>query len=256
MEFPPADLTWTAFAGACAVTALSGVVKGAVGFAMPLIMIAGMGLFIDPLLVVAGIIGPIVVSNTLQALRGGLREMQEAAVEHWRYILIVCVMIFAMAQFVTAIPTRLIFIVLGAPVVAFSVIQLVGWRPVVPPHRRRVAEWGIGALSGTLGGLAGTWGPPTVLYLLALDVPRARFIVVQGVVYGLGSYTLLAGHLRSGVLNAATLPLSLALVVPAVIGMAAGVWLSGRLDQERFRKVTLVVLVVAGLNLIRRGLAG
>jgi uncharacterized membrane protein YfcA len=81
-------------------------------------------------------------------------------------------------------------------------------------------------------------------------------MVVQGVVYGLGSVTLLAGHLRSGLLNAETAPLTAMLVVPALAGMAAGFAVGDRLDQERFRKATMAVLIVAGLNLIRRGAQG
>ena len=38
----------------------------------------------------------------------------------------------------------------------------------------------------------------------------------------------------------------------AVAAMFAGYWVHDRLDQERFRTVTLAVLVVTGLNLIRR----
>jgi hypothetical protein len=34
--------------------------------------------------------------------------------------------------------------------------------------------------------------------------------------------------------------------------MALGYRLGDRLDQERFRKATLAVLVLAGLNLVRR----
>lgn len=256
MEFPPADLSLSIFLAACLVTFGAGVVKGAVGFAMPLIMIAGLGLFLDPLVALAAIIAPIVLSNTVQALRRGPAETWAAFREHWRYVTIVCLAIFAMAQFVTRIPTQVIYVILGVPVVVFSLIQLVGWRPSIPPHRRRSAEWGIAFLAGSLGGLAGTWGPPTVLYLLALDVPKARAMIVQGVVYGLGSYTLLAGHLRSGVLNAETVPLTLALVLPALVGLWSGFWISDRLDQEKFRRITLAVLVVAGLNLVRRGIMG
>jgi hypothetical protein len=44
------------------------------------------------------------------------------------------------------------------------------------------------------------------------------------------------------------------MVVPAVIGMLIGFQFQDRLDQAKFRKITLAVLVIAGLNLIRRGL--
>jgi uncharacterized membrane protein YfcA len=241
---------------ACTVTLLGGFVKGAVGFAMPLIMVSGMGILIDPQTVVAGVIFPIVVTNGMQVVRAGFGPAWEGFKEHWRYVSIVCVMILVTAQFLRSIPADTMFLVLGVPVVGLCAIQLIGWKPLIPQRYRRVFEWGAGAVSGALGGLAGTWGPPTVLYLLALDTPRARQMAVQGVIYGLGSVMLLLGHLRSGVLNAQTWPLSAFLVLPAIFGMWLGFKLGDRFDQERFRRVTLWVLVLAGANLIRRGLMG
>ncbi len=246
---------WTLVAAAL-VTLFAGFVKGAVGFALPLIMVSGMGVFIEPKLVVAAIILPIVVSNALQSLRGGLGAAREAIREHIVYIGIVCVAIFVTAQFVTSIPSHVMYVTLGGLVVVLSAIQLAGLRFSIAPGARRRAEFLIAPIAGVMGGLAGTWGPPTVLYLLALDTPKARQMVVQGVVYGLGSITLLAGHLRSGILNAETVPFSAMLVLPALAGMAAGFALGDRLDQEKFRKATMAVLIIAGLNLIRRGLQG
>lgn len=248
---PPALLIF-----ACGVTFLGGFVKGAVGFAMPLIMISGMGILIDPQIVVAGVIIPIVVTNGMQVVRAGLVPAWEALREHWRYVSIVCVMILVSAQFLRRIPADTMFLVLGVPVVVLCAIQLVGWRPQIPPRYRRAFEWSAGALAGALGGLAGTWGPPTVLYLLALGTPRARQMAVQGVIYGLGSLMLLLGHLRSGVLNGQTWPLSALLVFPAIVGMWVGFKLGDRFDQERFRRATLWVLIIAGVNLIRRGVMG
>ncbi|WP_342069971.1 sulfite exporter TauE/SafE family protein [Yoonia algicola] len=254
-EFSPL-ITPVIFGFACAVTMLGGFVKGAVGFAMPLIMISGMGILIPPELVVAGIVIPIVISNGLQVARSGFGNAQVALKEHWRYVLVVCVMILISAQFVRSIPSNIMFMVLGVPVVALCCIQLIGWRPQIAPRWRRPFEWAAGALAGTLGGLAGTWGPPTVLYLLALNTPRTSQMSVQGVIYGLGSVMLLLGHLQSGILNAQTWVFSAALVLPALAGMWLGFRLGDRFDQERFRRVTLWVLIIAGVNLIRRGVMG
>jgi len=244
------------FLFACAVTLVAGFVKGAVGFAMPLIMISGMGVAIAPEIVVAGIVIPIVVSNGLQVARAGIGQARTSIAEHWRYILVVCMMILIAAQFVRAIPSNAMFVVLGVPVVALCIVQLVGWRPQISDRWRRPFEWTAGTLAGTLGGLAGTWGPPTVLYLLALDTPRDRQMAVQGVIYGLGSVMLLLGHLQSGILNAETWRFSAALVPTALLGMWLGFKLGDRFDQERFRRMTLWVLVIAGVNLIRRGVMG
>jgi uncharacterized membrane protein YfcA len=245
-----------AFFGAIGVTLFAGFVKGATGFAMPLIMVSGLTLFIDPLIAVAGIILPIVMSNALQAFRFGPSEVAAVVREYWRYILIVCVTILIVAQFIMVVPTNVFYLILGVPVVILSLIQLFGVRFHVPENRRRLAEWGVGLVAGGLGGLTGTWGPPTVLYLIALETPKAKQLLVQGVVYGVGSVSLLAGHIQSGVLNLTTLPFSAALLIPAYLGMVLGFRMSDRLNPEMFRKVTLIVLVVAGANLVRRGLMG
>ena len=173
-------MPWWAFAAAALVTFAAGFVKGSVGFAMPLIMISGLALFLEPTLVIAGIVLPIVMSNFLQVARYGRVEARSAIVEHWRYIAIVCLMILVVAQFVTVIPGHVMYLILGVVVVALSVIQLSGVRFHIAPAHRRRAEWGTALLAGGLGGLAGTWGPPTVLYLIALDTPKKRQMLVQG----------------------------------------------------------------------------
>lgn len=246
---------WACVAAAM-VTFAAGFVKGAVGFAMPLVMISGLGLFLEPRLAIAGIILPIVVSNFMQVARFGLAEARSAIAEYWRYVLIVCVMIVSVAQLVTHISTQMMYLVLGVPVVILSLIQLIGVRFHIPQNHRRLVEWSVGALAGALGGLTGTWGPPTVLYLIALDTPKARQILVQGVVYGLGSVSLLVGHLHSGVLNPVTAPFSALMLIPAYLGMQAGFRLGDRLDPNVFRKATLVILIIAGANLVRRGIFG
>lgn len=245
-----------AFVAAFAVTLFAGIVKGAIGFGVPLIILSGLALFLDPLLAVAGLVLPAVVSNVIQVLRHPVADIRNALAEHWRYITIICILILIVTQFVVFVPERVFFLILGIPVIVLSVIQLAGIRFVIPPARRRSSEWVIGAMTGILGGFTGSWGPLTVLYLIALDTPKMRQLLVQGAVYSLGAVALLVGHLQSGVMNAATIPFSALLLVPIFIGMKIGFWVGDRLDADLFRKLTLLLLVVAGANLVRRGLFG
>jgi uncharacterized membrane protein YfcA len=250
------EITSFALVVSILVTLAAGFVKGAVGFAMPLIMISGLSSVLDPKLALAGIIIPVVVSNLVQTFRTGLAPAVEAVREFWRYLLVVCIAIFLTAQIVTLIPSRVFYAVLGVPVVVLCLIQLAGVRPKIAAESRVWAEWLVGLISGVLGGLAGTWGPTTVLYLIAIGTPKARQIVVQGVIYGVGAFTLLAAHLRSGILNVETAPFSALLLIPAYIGLALGFRMHDRMNPETFRKVTLIVLTIAGLNLIRRAVMG
>jgi len=107
-----------------------------------------------------------------------------------------------------------------------------------------------------MGGCAGTWGPTTVLYLIATETPKAKQMIVQGVIYGIGSVALLLAHWNSGILNRDTAVLSAFMLLPAFVGLWIGFKLQDRMDAELFRKATLAVLVVAGLNLLRRGIMG
>jgi len=61
-------------------------------------------------------------------------------------------------------------------------------------------------------------------------------------------------HVQTGVVTVWTFAFSCLLTIPAQLGMEVGYWAQDRLDQTRFRWWAQVVLVVMGLNLIRRAL--
>lgn len=239
-----------------ALALFAGFVKGTVGFALPMIMISGLASFLPPDVALAGLIVPAVVANLWQALRNGPVAALASARIHWRFLLMLLGFIAASAQLVTVLPASVLFLILGVPVTTFAIIQLVGWRPRIDARNRRPVELGVGAFSGFLGGISGIWGPPTVLYLTALETPKGEQMRVQGVVYSSGAIMLALAHMRTGVLTAPSVTLSTVLLLPALVGLALGFVVQDRMDQDKFRKMTLLVLVVAGLNLIRRGLMG
>ena len=241
---------------ALVITLFAGVVKGAIGFALPLVMLSGLSSFLDPRLALAGILLPVLATNLWQVTRQGYGPAREAAALHWRYLVVVMGAIFLAAQLVTAIPRQGFYLLLGVPVVCLSLLQLSGLRLSIAPERRVAAEWGIGLISGIFGGLTGTWGPTTVLYLMAIDTPKARQMVVQGVIYGAGSVVLVLAHLRSGVLDGETVWFSAAMLPAALIGRGLGFRLQDRMDAELFRRATLIVLIAGGANLIRKGMLG
>ena len=238
------------------VTLFAGFVKGAVGFAMPIIMISGLGSFMAPEIALATLILPTVAANLLQTFRGGVAAAFAAIRKFRLYLLIVLAFIAASAQLVFVLPSKALFLIVGLPVTLLSLTQLLGWRAHIPAAWRRFAEIIVAIFAGFIGGLSGVWGPPTVLYLTAINTPKAEQIRVQGMVYGSGALVLLVAHLRSGLLSSETLPLSTAMLAPALIGMGLGFMVQDRLDQNLFRRATLAVLVIAGMNLIRRGLIG
>lgn len=239
-------------AAAMAVLFVAGFAKGLVGFALPLIAVSGMGAFLPAQTAVALMILSALVSNVWQTLRTGWGPAVATVRRFWRLNVVLLPMIFLVSQLVPGMDERLFFLTLGVSVVAFTLGQLAGWRARFLARSPAASEYGAGLVGGVFGGLAGIWGPPVTMYLLAIELPKAETMRALGMVFGLGSVSLTAGHLLSGLLNAATLPLSAAGVVPVLAGMALGFALHDRIDAALFRRLTLAVLLLTGLNLLWR----
>ncbi|WP_375691905.1 sulfite exporter TauE/SafE family protein [Pseudooceanicola sp. LIPI14-2-Ac024] len=239
------------FALCLAVAVFAGIIKGMVGFAMPMILVSGLGSIVGPELALAGLILPTLATNGWQALRQGPRAAWESMVRFRVFLIIGFVALVVSAQLVRVMPERLMLALIGVPITLFAVTQLMGKALVLPSASLKV-EAAIGGFAGFIGGFSGVWGPPTVAYLTALDTPKKEQMRIQGVIYGLGAAALVGAHIASGVFSRETAPFSAALLIPAGIGMAVGLKVQDRVDQATFRKVTLVVLLVAGMNLVRR----
>ncbi len=236
------------------IAALAGLVKGTVGFAMPLIMMSGISSFASPEIALAGLILPTLATNGVQAFRSGVGSAGDA-IRRFRWFLAaggVCILVGA--QFVPIISETMLFLIIGIPIVVFALAQLSGWQPAHRAQSKRL-DLSFGAAAGLIGGVSGSWGPPTVLYLTALNTPKTIQIQIQGVIYFLGAIVLTSAHVLAGILTAQTAIFSVCLVVPAMIGLLAGMHVHDRIDQKTFRRATLIVLLVAGANLVRRGVA-
>ena len=240
---------------ALCITAIAGVIKGMVGFGMPMVMISGLSTFLSPELALAGLIMPTVVANVMQALRQGPQAAVQS-IKRFRVFLIAgFFMLVLSAQLLRFVSPDVMLLMIGLIVVVFSSAQLFGVRLQLAAPSSRI-EAGVGIFAGFIGGMSGIWGPPTVMYLTALGTEKKEQIRVQGVIYGLGALTLVGAHFGSGILRADTFVFSLAMVPPAIVGMWIGGKVQDRIDQETFRKVTLIVLTIAALNLVRRALMG
>ncbi len=256
MDMLVAGLPLWAFLAAFAVTLGAGFVKGAIGFAMPLILIAVLPSFMPAQTALAALILPVLVTNMHQSLRQGFAPAWQSGRKFWRLILATVIGILISAPFVVVLPQQTMFLLLGAAVVIFTLLQLSGWAPDIAPRWRAPVEFGIGLVGGLYGGISGVWGPPTIVYLLAAKVQKTEMVRVMSVLFAIGAVVLTGAHLRSGVLNAETAVLSAAMLVPAGIGMWLGYKAHDRMDPVRFKRWTLILLALSGLNLLRKGLFG
>ncbi len=81
-----AGLSPAAFAAALTIALFAGFVKGAIGFAMPMIMISAFSSFLTPDLALAGLILPTLFTNFSQAFRQGLAAALATTVDYRRFV--------------------------------------------------------------------------------------------------------------------------------------------------------------------------
>jgi uncharacterized protein len=254
IEFLTAGLSVGVFAAALAITLFAGFVKGAVGFAMPLILVSAFAVFLPQELALAGLILPTLVTNISQAFRQGVGPAVETAQTYRRFLIATVICIAISAPFADAIPRTIYLLILGVPITIFAGLQLMGRSLAIRLQHRDRAEWGLGVIGGLYGGVSGIWGPPLLVFLLSTGADKLQMIRAQGVVFLIGAVMLLAAHLVTGLANAKTLGFSAALCVPALIGLFIGYRVQDRLDQARFRRWTQGLLVLTGLNMVRLAL--
>ena len=249
-------LSAQAFAVALAITLFAGFVKGAVGFAMPMILVSGFAVFLPQELALAGLILPTLVTNLSQAFRQGVGPAVETARTYRRFLVATVVCIAISAPFADAIPRVAYLLMLGIPISLFAALQLMGKSLAIKLQHRDRAEWGLGVIGGLYGGVSGIWGPPLLVFLLSTGADKLTMIRAQGVVFLIGAVALLVAHLGTGVATTGTLGFSAALCLPALAGLFLGYMVQDRLDQARFRRWTQGLLVLTGMNMVRQALFG
>ena len=255
MDFILYTIPPSLWAYAFLISICAGLVKGIVGFALPMVFISGLSLILPPEMALAGLILPTLVTNGVQALAQGPKAALLSTRQFSIFLVSGLVLLLASAQLVLKIPREVFLGGIGIMVVSFSLLQLSGYRFQARRENKGIAFL-VGSMTGFVGGLSGVWGPPTVAYLTAMNTKKEDQLRVQGVVYGLGAVALLFAHIASGILTWSTLQLSAVLVLPAMAGLWIGRRFQKHINQALFSKATLAVLVVAGLNLLRLAWAG
>ncbi|MEX0730795.1 MAG: sulfite exporter TauE/SafE family protein [Aquisalimonadaceae bacterium] len=245
-------LTVALYAFVPAVLMLSGFVKGTVGLGMPLIVVSLLGLVLDPRLVLALLVMPIVITNIWQAFNTGLPW--QLLKRLWPLIIAFALGTWGGAHIIASINPDVLLAVLGMIVVVFSAITLLN------PHWRLPAPWeiwmgpAVGMGSGILNGVSTVNGPPLAMYLVALDLNKDDFVAAYALIVLGGSIPLAASYASVGILGFEEFQWSLLALVPVLLGLWLGQHVRRYINPMLFKRILLYTLIVLGINLIRRGL--
>ena len=236
------------------ITICAGIIKGIVGFAMPLIMVTGFATFLPLDLAIIAMIIPTLVTNFQQAFRDGINPAVIPLKRFWKYLLMLCLTILISSQLMPIIPDHTLFLTMGFPILIFTLLQIFKIKLKIFNNNQTINEIFFGFFAGFFGGLTGTWGPPTVSFFLTQNLDRKLQLRSQGIIYFFGSITFIIGYTNTQLFTLSALAFSTMLLFPAILGVFIGNRLSKKIDNKRFIMLTQLLLLLASINLIRHGL--
>ncbi|GMG81740.1 sulfite exporter TauE/SafE family protein [Paralimibaculum aggregatum] len=229
-----------------------GIVKGGLGFGLPLATMSMLPLVIpvDMALAINVIVQPATNLGQLIAAENPAATMRRFA----PVCLTMAVGVAIGTAFVTGLDPESLTLLLGVFVTAFCLISLRGVSLPIPPRRERPAGLAVGLLAGAIGALTTASGPILVIYLLGLGVDRREFRAAIGFLFIVSGAMIVGGFWSVGFLDWSRAGLALLCMVPTFLGMAIGNRLARRLPPEGFRTAVLIGLSCLGANFLMRGL--
>jgi uncharacterized membrane protein YfcA len=230
------------------IVAAASFVHGLAGFGIGLVSLAFLPLLMSPVIaVVLMTIYTIVFSlGMLLPLRGDV-QWRPLALLVAGTVLGTPLGVGLLAALPPAVLTRMIGLTL-------LVIVLLEWLGVYP-RRLPGRGWPLaaGLAAGIAGGAVGTPGPPVVLYTAAQAwSPRAVKATLQAF-FLVNQAVILAGYWWAGLLTRDVWRAAAIFLVPAALGLVAGIALFTRVDQARFRRIVFAVLFASGVVLLVQG---
>ena len=247
------DTLWALDLGAMAfifgIFLLGATVKGALGVGFPLIAVPLLSMYIPPQQAMGLLVVPVLASNALQAFEQGsilpvIRRMDRLLIAQF-------VIMFATVWWTTSMKAEDLRPFVGGSVLLAAALLM--YKPQFLISKPQEAWLGIvvGAGAGFIGGVSSLTGPVVIAYLMALGLKRDAFVSHISVIYfftALPMYLTMWWFDRFGLMEMGVSCL-------ALLPMAAGLWMGKRLrkylNEQIFRRLLLMFLVVMSILLMR-----
>lgn len=239
--------------GMAAVIFAAGMSTGSTGLGFAQLSAVGLAFVVDPKMAVILLSITVPPVSALQLLRH-----RSSAVE-WRHRMLIlfasCLVGVPIGAFLlTVLSVRVIAVLLGVFTLAFVFTRL--RRPtfgIAPQHERLIAPL-VGVTAGIFNGTIGVSGPVLGSYLIAIGVSAATFAFTIQTLFLTMTLLRLGGLVALGEITPTVLLTGGLLLVPAIAGQSVGFWLQQRVSTQGFERAVLVVMAIAGIGLLVRGL--
>ena len=228
-----------------AVFTFAGFVKGIVGLGMPTVSLALLVTTVGLKPAIALLLAPALFTNIWQGLAGP--HLKSLLVRLWPFLLCICVGTWFGTSVLAAVDGHRLMAVLGIALVIYAAISLTMFQMPPPGRFEKFTNPVLGIISGVMTGMTGSFVVPGSLYLQTLNMPRDTLIQALGISFTTVTLALTSSMGSHGLIGPEILFISALAVIPASIGMVAGMRIRRRVPEERFRQVFFGALLLLGL---------
>ena len=224
-----------------------GLVKVTLGFGMPMVALPIIAFIIPPTTAMILLCAPIFLTNFLQIkFRQG--------VSSYRFLPMFLSLIIGLiigALLILEIDVNTITQIIAVSIIFAALVNCFGIKikNINKNHENTITSL-IGFGSGILGGLSTFYGPPMLAYLVAVDLPKEKFVRTVSTMYFIGSFPLYGSLIYYGFATKEDLIFSLILIIPAFIAQQVGTKIRDKFNQKQFRICILITLIILGFSLL------
>jgi uncharacterized membrane protein YfcA len=143
---------------------------------------------------------------------------------------------------------------LGIVLTAYAAYTLVARPRSVPVGWHAWLSPTVGLMTGLVTGATGIFVVPAVPYLQSLELEPDELVQALGLSFTVSTVALAMGLLWHNATSSGNLLASMLVLIPAVLGLAAGQAIRGRISRTAFRRLFLSFLLLLGLEMALRPL--
>lgn len=232
------------------IFAIAGLVKGVLGFGLPLITMSLLPFVIsvELAIVLSALVQPITNIGQLIST-GGARQ---AFYSTWSILLALVPSVALGAWYLTSLEGSLHLLILGLTLIGFALHSLSGFVFKISKGRQTLAGALTGLVAGVVGILTSINGMFFIMYLVGIGADRNAFRAGIALLFIISGVLINSGFWFAGLLNQTNVLLGLFVLIPCFIGMSIGKMIGERIPNEQFRRLILYALLIIGCLFIWR----
>jgi uncharacterized membrane protein YfcA len=232
------------------IALFSGMIQGAIGFGFVLVAAPLMSILVDPKVVVPAIIvqrlatGVPILLHAYRHLR--IRRM-------WALALAGMAGVPAGTLVLLVLNASLLRLLIGVLVVTAAVAMMLGFRK--PLRYELAASVPVGFASGTLSASTGLAGPPVIFFYTNQGLNPREFRANIVAHFAMLDIITLPSFIIGGLYPGETVLLSAQLLPATLAGVIGGIVINRWVSEMLFRRVALVLILIAGIMAVLSGIA-